>query len=80
MLVAPKGAKISYALKFGFKASNNTVECKAIIAGTELAAAMKAKKLKICSDSQLVVNQINGNYQSKDASIQLYLQKVKGLL
>ena len=46
----------------------------------ELAAAMKAKNLKICSDSQLVVNPINGNYQAKDTSMQLYLQKVKELL
>ena len=78
--MAPGGAKISYALKFGFRASNNTAEYEAIIAGMELAAAMKAKNLKICSDSQLVVNQINGNYQAKDATMQLYLQKVKELL
>ena len=80
VLVAPERAKICYTLKFRFKASNNTAKYEAIITRMKLAAAMKAKNLKICSESQLMVNQTNENYQAKDTSMQLYLQKVKELL
>ena len=36
----PHGAKVLYALKFGFKASNNEVEYEALIAGLKLAKDM----------------------------------------
>ena len=46
---------MEYALRFGFQASNNEAEYKAIIAGLNLAHSMEADQLEICSDSQLVV-------------------------
>ena len=52
------------ALRFEFKASNNEVEYKALIAGLELAKEMKVESLDIFSDSQLVVCQINDEYQA----------------
>ena len=37
VLVGPHGAKVLYALKFGFKASNNEAEYEALIGGLKLA-------------------------------------------
>ena len=52
---SPNKAKISYALKFGFAASNNEAEYEALIAGLKLAKDVGAEKIEIFSDSMLVV-------------------------
>lgn len=46
---------IEYALQLGFKVSNNEVEYEALLAGLRLVWVMRAKHLRIFSDSQLVV-------------------------
>ena len=58
MLISPEGHKITCALRFGFKASNNEVEYKAFLAGLRLAKEQKVGHLQIFSDSQLVVKQV----------------------
>ena len=68
------------ALRFGFKASNNEVEYEALIAGLELAKELKVESLDIYSDSQLVVCQINDEYQAREEKMTAYLQKARELL
>ena len=46
----------------------------------KLAIEVRAKHLKVYSDSQLVVNQVKGTYQVKEPSIVQYVQKAKQLL
>ena len=45
MLVSPEGNKITCALRFGFKASNNEVEYEALLAGLRLAKELKTGHL-----------------------------------
>ena len=49
-----------------FKASNYEAEYEALIAGIELCYAMGADVVRAFSDSQLVVSQLNGEYEKKD--------------
>ena len=72
----PSEAKISYALKFGFQASNNEAEYKALIAGHKLAKDVGAKKFEIFSDSMLIVQQLKGEYDAKNEGMILYLKVV----
>ena len=65
MLISPKGHKIHFALCFGFSVSNNKVEYEALIAGLRLEKELRAYNLKISSDSQLVVNQVNDIYMER---------------
>ena len=58
--------KIEQAIRLGFSASNNESEDEVILAGIELAATISADKLLIRSDSQLVVWQVNEEYESQD--------------
>ena len=74
------GIDMEYALIFGFQVSNNEAEYEAVIAGLNLAHSMEADQLEICSDSQLVVKQIEDSYEAKDEKIILYLKKVRELL
>ena len=51
------------AIRFGFSASNNKSKYKAILAKIELEAIVSTDKLLIRSDSQLVVGQVNEEYE-----------------
>ena len=65
-LKSPTREKIKQAIRLGFGASNNESEYEAILAGIELAATVSADRLLIQSDSQLVVGQVNEEYESRD--------------
>ena len=69
-----------YALRFGFQASNNEAEYKALIAGLKLAKEMRVESLEIYNDSQLVVCQVTNEYQARGKKMVAYLQKAKDLL
>ena len=56
--------KIELAIHLGFNASNNESKYEVILARIELAATVSTDKLLIRSDSQLVVGQVNEEYES----------------
>ena len=58
ILTSPEGIDIEYALRFGFQTSNNEAEYEVVIAGLNLAHSMEVDQLEVCSDSQLVIKQI----------------------
>ena len=80
ILTSLEGIDIEYALRFGFQASNNEVEYEAVIVGLNLAHSMEVDQLEVCSDSQLVVKQIEDTYEAKGEKMILYLKKVRELL
>ena len=65
ILTSSEGIDIRYALRFGFQASNNEAEYEAVIAGLNLAHSMEVDQLEVCSDSHLVVRQIEDAYEAK---------------
>ncbi|XP_024019918.1 uncharacterized protein LOC112091182 [Morus notabilis] len=64
-------------LAFVLMVSNNEAEYEALIAGLRLENHLKNERLSIFSDSQLVVGQVNEEYQVRDEKIGAYLRKVK---
>jgi ribonuclease HI len=56
--------------------TNNQAEYQAIISGLEKAISLGAKNVTIKSDSELVVNQINGRYKIKNTALRPLYQKV----
>ncbi|XP_073153444.1 uncharacterized protein [Henckelia pumila] len=77
---SPQGDKFQYAIKFLFPATNNEAEYEAFIMGIKLALSVGAKKLTIHSDSQLIVSQVNENYEAKEDKILEYLTQVNEIL
>ena len=63
-LKSQSGERIKQAIRLGFNASNNESEYEALLSGIELAAVVSADKLLIQSDSQLVVEQVNEEFDS----------------
>jgi ribonuclease HI len=79
VLEGPDGVLIEQSLRFAFKASNNQAEYEALIAGMKLAREMDMTDLKAKSDSQLVTNQVSGEFQANDPQLIKYLEKVRNL-
>ena len=53
---------------------------KLSLPGLNLARSMEADQLEVCSDSQLVVKQIEDSYGARGVKMILYLKKVRELL
>ena len=79
-MTSPEGIDIEYALRSRFRASNNEAEYEAVIVGLNLAHSMEVDQLEVCSDSQLVVKQIEDSYEARGEKMILYLKKVRELL
>ena len=57
-------------------ASKNEVKYEEIIAGIDLAIFISSEKIIIRSDSQLVVGQVNGEYETRDQRMTKYVSLV----
>ena len=70
------GEIIEQAICLDFPDSNNEAEYEAIIAKIDLAIFVSSEKIIIRSDSQLVVGQVNGEYETRDQRISKYVNLV----
>ncbi|RVW75836.1 hypothetical protein CK203_055080 [Vitis vinifera] len=80
LLQSPTGEHLEQAIRLGFSASNNEAEYEAILSGLDLALALSVSKLRIYSDSQLVVRHVQKEYEAKDSRMARYLAKVRSTL
>ena len=77
IIESPGDERYEYALTFKFKASNNEVEYEALIAGIELCYTAATDLVWAFLDSQLVVSQLNGEYETKNDIMAAYLWCVR---
>nr|KYP72966.1 Pro-Pol polyprotein [Cajanus cajan] len=80
ILASPSGITVEQSLRFSFRASNNQAEYEALLAGMRLAAEMGVKKVVCWTNSKIVAEQVNNNFQVKDANLLQYyhlFQKLK---
>ena len=68
---------MEHSFRLGFKASNNEAEYEALLVGLRVVLDLGAKEVEVYSDSQLVVNQVQGSFEAKDPQMMEYLQLVK---
>ena len=64
-------------VRLDFPATNNEAEYKALVAGLDLAKAAGATSVVIYCDSQVITNQVNGDYECKGERMKRYLDQVK---
>ena len=79
VLQIPSGEQMKYVIRIGFKATNNKVEYEALLVGFKVATGLKVEFLDSYNDTQLVVNQVQGDYLPKDLHIMAYLDEVKAM-
>ena len=77
VLLLPEGDAIECMIHLDFPATNNESEYEALVAGLDLAKAAGAAKVVIHCDSQVITNQVNGDYECKGERMKRYLDQVK---
>ncbi|XP_047156021.1 uncharacterized protein LOC124827081 [Vigna umbellata] len=79
VLEGPNGFLLEHSLIFKFKVSNNQAEYEALVAGLELAKDMGARRITCRTDLELVVGQMNGNFQVREERLLQYFQRATEL-
>ena len=79
VLISPEQTVIEKSLRLGFPATNNEAEYEALLQGIAMVQKMGGKAVEMISDSRLVVGQVKGELEARDARMQEYLSRVKCL-
>ena len=79
VLQSPEGFTVESPLKLEFPTTNNKAEYEALIAGLGLAKAPRAKNMKICGDSILMISQVNKEYEARDEIMMKDLRIVRAM-
>ena len=77
VLLSPEGDVVKCMIRLDFPTTNNEAEYEALVVGLDLARATGATSVVIYCDSQVITNQINGDYEYKGERMKLYLNQVK---
>ena len=79
LLIGLDKEKFKYSIKFIFPITNNAIEYETLLAGLRLAKKIWVDRLKVFTDSQLVVRQVTSEYEVKDLVFKTYNGLVKQL-
>lgn len=81
IITSPKGDRLDYVLHIHFVALNNVAEYEALIHGLKLAKEIGICRILCFGDSDLVVQQVSGDWDAKDANMAAYrfhIQQIYG--
>ena len=77
---SPSGETMKVDSKFVGKRTNNQAEYEALLMALRYAAEQKAEEVTCYLDSELVAKQLTGQYQVRNAELQLLNRQAKTLL
>ena len=77
MLCSPEGNKIKCMVHLDFPVTNNEAEYEILVVGLDLAKAIGAISVVVYCDSQVVISQVNGDYECKGERVKKYLEQVR---
>ncbi|XP_074342880.1 uncharacterized protein LOC141680595 [Apium graveolens] len=80
ILISPEGHHLMTAIHFKFYPTNNDAEYEALINGLKVALEMGVRNLITRTDSELVVNQVNGGFQARGPRTELCLRCTQRLI
>ena len=73
VLLSPEGDKDEWMVRLDFPTTNNEAKYEALVVGLDLTKAARATRVVIHCNSQLVANQVNGDYECKGKRMKRYL-------
>lgn len=79
ILKSSQQTQIERAIRSGLKKINNEIEYEALLVGLTLANELKIRTLIVKSDSQVIVNQFDENFRTKEGRFEVYLKLAKDL-
>ena len=80
LLISPAGEHLKYVVQMHFpreEATNNTAEYEGLLAGLRITVELGIKRLIVRGDYQLVIKQVNKDYQSP--LMEAYVKEVRKL-
>ena len=80
MIVTPHGSHIPFTARLSFDFTNDMAEYEAFIMGLEEAIDLRIKVLDVHGDSALVINQIKGEWDTRDPGLIPYKDYSRRLL
>jgi hypothetical protein len=72
VFTSPKGDKLQYVLQIHFRMLNNVAKYEALVHGLKLAKEIGIRRILCFGDSDLVVHQVSGEWDAKDANMASY--------
>jgi hypothetical protein len=79
LFITPQRYSLPKAYKMLFPCTNNIAEYEALINGMKIALEWRVDELNVLGDSQLVINQVNEVYQTRDDKLIPYKRMVDAL-
>ena len=64
-------------VRLDFPTTNNEAEYETLVVGLDLAIAVGATSVVVYGDSQVVMKQVNGDYECKGERMKKYLEQVR---
>ena len=77
VIQTPERDKIECMIRLDFPTTNNEAKYKALVAGLDLAKAAGAENMIVHYDSQVIMKQINSDYECRNERMKKYLEEVK---
>ena len=77
VIETPDGDKIECMIRLDFPTTNNEAEYEALVVGLDLAKAAGAENMIVHCDSQVIISQINNDYECRNERMKKYLEEVK---
>ena len=64
VIITPEGIRLEHSFRLRFKASNNEAKYEALLTGLRAVLGMGSRDVEVYLDSQLVVNQVQSNFEA----------------
>ncbi|RDX72997.1 Retrovirus-related Pol polyprotein, partial [Mucuna pruriens] len=80
VLASPNNQCFPFAAKLGFDCTNNMAEYEACTMGLLMALDHQVRRLKVFGDSALVIHQLHGEWETRDAKLIPYHNHVKEII
>ncbi|XP_058087515.1 uncharacterized protein LOC131234599 [Magnolia sinica] len=80
ILYSPDNVPIPISRRLAFHCTNNVAESETCIAGLREAIILNMKRLWVFRDSQLIINQMNGDWKTKDEKLIPYHVYLENLI
>jgi ribonuclease HI len=79
LFISPTNEQLHYILRIHFPASNNAAEYEACFHGLRIAVDLGIKRLYVHSDSALVINQLNKDWDTTSEKMDAYCKEIMKL-
>jgi ribonuclease HI len=80
LLISPQGENYEFSIPIDKTSTNNQAEYQAVLKGIKLLREVNFEVVEIFADSQLVINQLVGEYECKDDILRIYHEECLKLL